>query len=79
MMEIGKQPAVTQNSQNANENTRWQMIRNVIRNIISNPIVFMTALGIVGNQIFNHQPPVVLKSVLDVSSFFHFRYSLVNS
>ncbi|XP_065216568.1 lysosomal cholesterol signaling protein [Planococcus citri] len=66
MMEIGKQPAVSPNSQNAIENTRWQMIRNVIRNIISNPIVFMTALGIIGNQIFNHQPPVVLKSVLDV-------------
>lgn len=67
MMEIGKQTPTNLNSQNGNENTRWQMIRNVIRNIISNPIVFMTALGIIGNQIFKHEPPLVLKSVLDVS------------
>lgn len=66
MMEIGKH-RITQGTQNGIENSRWRMIKNIVRNIITNPIVFMTGLGIVGNILFNHNPPLVLKSVLDVS------------
>lgn len=67
MMEIGRQPAIASNVENGTESNYWQMIRSVIRNIVTNPIVFMTALGIIGNLVFNHNPPVILKSVLDVS------------
>lgn len=63
MMEIGK----PQSSPNGSESSHWQMFRSIIRNIITNPIVFMTALGIVGNIAFSHKPPVVLDCVLDVS------------
>ncbi|XKL59432.1 hypothetical protein PGB90_000448 [Kerria lacca] len=66
MMEIGRQPAIASNVENGTESNYWQMIRSVIRNIVTNPIVFMTALGIIGNLVFNHNPPVILKSVLDI-------------
>ncbi len=67
MMEIGKQPVAGQNSSTGSENNNWHMVRSVIRNIITNPIVFMTALGIIGNVVFYHNPPAVLESVLNVS------------
>lgn len=38
----------------------------VITNIVTNPVVFMTALGIVGNLVFNHNLPTVLQSLLNV-------------
>lgn len=66
LMELGKQTPALQNSQNIEENTRWVVIRNVIRNIITNPIVFMTALGMIGNYVFDHQPPAPLTAVLNV-------------
>lgn len=66
LMELGKQTPALQNSQNIEENTRWVVIRNVVRNIITNPIVFMTALGMIGNYVFDHQPPAPLTAVLNV-------------
>ncbi|KAK7583779.1 hypothetical protein V9T40_004742 [Parthenolecanium corni] len=62
MMEIGK----PRSTPNGSESSHWQMFRSIIRNIITNPIVFMTALGIVGNIAFSHKPPVVLDSILSV-------------
>lgn len=44
-------------------------VANIARNISTNPIVLMTTLGIIANLIFNHSLPVVLKGVLNVSSY----------
>ncbi|XP_014293866.1 lysosomal cholesterol signaling protein isoform X2 [Halyomorpha halys] len=38
----------------------------VLTNIVTNPVVFMTALGIIGNLVFNHNLPTVLQSLLNV-------------
>ena len=42
------------------------MIPLIAKSIILNPIVLMTALGIVGNFVFSHQLPVALSGVLKV-------------
>ncbi|CAH1408234.1 unnamed protein product [Nezara viridula] len=38
----------------------------VLTNIVTNPVVFMTTLGIIGNLVFNHNLPTVLQSLLSV-------------
>ncbi|XP_026292072.2 integral membrane protein GPR155 isoform X1 [Frankliniella occidentalis] len=43
-----------------------RMIWQVIKGIISNPVVFMTALGIVGNLVFDHELPTFLDGILKV-------------
>lgn len=44
---------------------RFKMAMVVARNIICNPIVFMTFLGVLGNFIFQHKIPCYLGAVLD--------------
>ncbi|XP_026683997.1 integral membrane protein GPR155, partial [Diaphorina citri] len=41
---------------------------NVLRNIVTNPIVFMSMLGMACNFIFHHEPPDLLFKILDVFS-----------
>ncbi|XP_018913596.1 lysosomal cholesterol signaling protein-like isoform X2 [Bemisia tabaci] len=43
-----------------------KMVWNVVKGILSNPVVFMSSLGVLGNIVFDHQPPVVVKTILDV-------------
>lgn len=45
----------------------FKMVLSVIRNVLLNPIVAMTILGIGGNLLFNHQLPVLLRPILQVS------------
>lgn len=45
---------------------KLKMIWQVIKGIVLNPVVFMTALGIVGNLVFNHELPTFLSRILEV-------------
>jgi hypothetical protein len=45
---------------------KLQVAGAVIKSIILNPIVLMTALGIIGNLVFNHKLPVALSGILKV-------------
>ena len=45
---------------------RLKMIWQVMKGIILNPVVFMTALGIVGNLVFQHNLPLFLADILKV-------------
>ncbi|XP_044007276.1 integral membrane protein GPR155 isoform X2 [Aphidius gifuensis] len=44
----------------------WSLVASVVKGIASNPILFMTVLGIIGNIIFSHHVPIVLSEILDV-------------
>uniref|UniRef100_A0A8D8UIQ9 Integral membrane protein GPR155 n=2 Tax=Cacopsylla melanoneura TaxID=428564 RepID=A0A8D8UIQ9_9HEMI len=48
--------------------SNWFIGLKVLRNIITNPIVFMSMLGMVCNFAFNHEPPVLLFKILEVFS-----------
>jgi len=41
----------------------------IAKNIVLNPVVLMTALGIIGNLVFKHNLPVSIAGVLNVSTF----------
>jgi hypothetical protein len=47
-----------------------RMAGRVVRGIMTNPIVFMTTLGIVGNFIFHHHLPEFLSGILKVIYLF---------
>lgn len=51
---------------------RFKMIWQVMRGIILNPVVFMTALGIIGNLVFKHNPPAFLAGILQVCDKYKF-------
>lgn len=44
----------------------WSLVASVVKGIASNPILFMTVLGIIGNIIFSHHVPIALSEILDV-------------
>lgn len=46
--------------------SNWKMALKVIKGIVTNPIVFMTSLGIIGNAIFHHNIPMFLSGILKV-------------
>ena len=46
------------------------MVLNVFKNILLNPVVLMTTLGIIGNVIFYHQLPILIKGILEVNIIF---------
>ena len=50
----------------ARRNSKLQVVGAVAKSIILNPIVLMTALGMVGNLVFNHKLPVALSGILKV-------------
>jgi len=43
-----------------------RLVGSVIKSIILNPIVFMTALGMLGNIVFHHNLPAPIYGVLNV-------------
>lgn len=61
MMELGQE-------YDRHETTRRSaLMGRISRNIICNPIVFMTALGMIANLVFNHNPPKIITTFLGVS------------
>ncbi|XP_014253111.1 integral membrane protein GPR155 [Cimex lectularius] len=56
LMEIGKRKGMT--------TSKLQLLLSTVTSIITNPVVLMTALGIIGNFIFSHKVPVALSSLL---------------
>lgn len=50
-----------------NQENKFKVFLVVMKSIITNPIVFMTALGIVGNFVFTHHLPLFLSGILKVS------------
>ncbi|PNF32094.1 Integral membrane protein GPR155 [Cryptotermes secundus] len=48
------------------KNSKLQVAGAVAKSIILNPIVLMTALGIVGNLVFSHMLPVALSGILKI-------------
>lgn len=69
LMEIEKRKfLITDSSAELNDNReRLKLFLAVIKSIFTNPIIFMTLLGIVGNFAFHHTIPCYLGRVLDVS------------
>lgn len=68
MMELGKE-------YDRHETTRRSaLMGRISRNIICNPIVFMTALGLISNLVFNHNPPKMITTFLGVSNIFRNRF-----
>lgn len=61
LMEIGKRKG--------DGSSKLKLASNVLSSIVTNPVVFMTALAIIGNLIFHHHLPVALYSLLNVSIF----------
>lgn len=47
---------------------RCKMVLVIVKNIFFNPIILMTTLGILGNFIFQHNVPLYLAEVLNVSN-----------
>lgn len=50
----------------SSRNSKLQAVGAVAKSIMLNPIVLMTALGVVGNLVFNHKLPVALSGILKV-------------
>lgn len=62
MMELGQE-------YNRHETTRRSaLMGRISRNIICNPVVFMTALGVIANLVFNHEPPKIITTFLGVNT-----------
>ncbi|KAL1139841.1 hypothetical protein AAG570_006818 [Ranatra chinensis] len=59
LMEIGKMKS-------RGGGTSYQLLKSTVTNIATNPVVFMTALGIAGNFIFRHNVPTALAGLLNV-------------
>uniref|UniRef100_A0A1B6MSC8 DEP domain-containing protein n=1 Tax=Graphocephala atropunctata TaxID=36148 RepID=A0A1B6MSC8_9HEMI len=57
---------VSQHRAGENEHSKWTTVGNVARNIATNPIVFMTTLGMLANILFSHSLPPAMEDVLNV-------------
>ena len=40
--------------------SKWKLVTKVVKGVVTNPIIFMTFLGIIANLIFNGNVPVFL-------------------
>ena len=49
-----------------NARSKWRTMGTVVYGVVTNPIVFMTVLGIIGNFAFKQKVPYVLDSILTV-------------
>lgn len=58
LMELGKRKGEGTSS--------LRVASSVLTSIVTNPVVFMTALGIIGNLLFNHTLPAAIYSLLNV-------------
>lgn len=43
------------------------VMKRVMKGVLLNPVIIMTALGICGNLVFSHCVPTTLRGILDVS------------
>ncbi|KAK3108383.1 hypothetical protein FSP39_006715 [Pinctada imbricata] len=70
MLEIQKRKTIIAEASSSSEGQRstsmLSMGFHVIKGVITNPIVFMTLIGIVGNFIFKENIPYILSNILDV-------------
>ncbi|XP_076059011.1 integral membrane protein GPR155 homolog anchor isoform X2 [Oratosquilla oratoria] len=74
LMEIGKRRSVGEAEDERTVNTvpgrkgesGVRLALHIMRDILLNPVVFMTALGIIGNFIFDHNLPNILEGILKV-------------
>lgn len=75
LMEVGKRRnAIDQNPMQIDYNTlglsphkeKLKVVISVAKEIFSNPIIFMTILGIIGNLIFSHNVPKYFGGILEV-------------
>ncbi|XP_014216838.1 integral membrane protein GPR155 [Copidosoma floridanum] len=55
-----------QGDENRPRGNNTQMLKEIIKGIVTNPVLFMTLLGIIGNILFNHKLPPVIQVVLEV-------------
>jgi hypothetical protein len=62
LMELGRRREESEGAQLGG----CKLIAAVVKNIILNPVVFMTALGMLGNIVFHHQLPASIYGVLSV-------------
>jgi hypothetical protein len=63
LMELGRRREESEGAQLGG----CKLIAAVIKSIILNPVVFMTALGMLGNIVFHHHLPASIYGVLNVS------------
>ena len=56
LMELGKHQE--------NEITKWKKVKNVVKGVSTNPIIFMTVLGVIGNFIFKGELPNIMDGFL---------------
>ena len=42
------------------------MVLHVMKGVVTNPIVFMTVIGLAGNFVFSQKVPYILSDILDV-------------
>lgn len=64
-MEIHKHHTVQEESQQKEHGFRRALLH-VLKGVIANPIVFMTAIGVAGNFIFSGHVPSILDDILTV-------------
>ncbi|RZF48340.1 hypothetical protein LSTR_LSTR010303 [Laodelphax striatellus] len=64
LMEIGKRRSLPPDS--GQRTSCWHVTGIILWNIVANPIVFMTALGIAGNFVFGGNVPPLISCVLNV-------------
>ena len=55
-MELGKHQE--------NEITKWKKVKNVVKGVSTNPIIFMTVLGVIGNFVFKGELPNIMDGFL---------------
>lgn len=77
MMEISKQKSM-ENEEMQNRSIKGfgqtyerpgvtTVMKRVMKGVLLNPVIIMTALGIIGNLVFSHCVPHTLRGTLDVS------------
>lgn len=70
LMEINKQREISQTQLAENERTSLstlKLLKQIVKGIAFNPVLFMTVLGIIGNIIFKHKISIYLEGLLNVS------------
>jgi len=56
LMEIGRN--------NDNNNDKWKIFTKVLKSILTNPLIFMTILGILGNLLFHASMPKIIQEFM---------------
>ena len=59
LMEIHKQ------HNTSNTISKFKVVITTLKGVVTNPIVFMTFIGILGNFLFHQKVPAILKNILD--------------